>query len=61
MKKMILSLFVIFVALFTFTSNVYAEDLTGEINNEANIEERSINNFISYALKNYIENKNVKK
>lgn len=42
MKKMILSLFVIFVALFTFTSNVHAEDLIGDINKEANLEEELI-------------------
>ena len=34
-----------------------SKDLYEIILNEANIEERSVNNFISYAVKTYIENK----
>ena len=40
-----------------------SKELYDTVLNEANTEERSINNFISYAVKSYIENKkeNVKK
>lgn len=38
-----------------------SKELYEAILNEANVEERSVNNFISYAVKTYIENKNVKK
>ena len=34
-----------------------SKELYEDILNEANIEERSVNNFISYAVKTYIENK----
>ena len=34
-----------------------SKELYEAILNEANIEERSVNNFISYAVKTYIENK----
>ena len=40
-----------------------SKELYNDILNEANMEDRSVNNFISYAVKKYIENKkeNVKK
>ena len=34
-----------------------SQDLYDAIVNESNIEERSINNFITYAVKTYIETK----
>jgi hypothetical protein len=42
MKKMILSLFVVFIALFTFNIKVNAEDLSGENIEEVNLEEELI-------------------
>lgn len=36
-----------------------SKELYEAIVNESNIEERSINNFIAYAVKTYIENKHV--
>lgn len=35
-----------------------SKELYDAIFNEAGIEDRSVNNFISYAVKNYIERKN---
>lgn len=35
-----------------------SEELYSKISEEAEKEERSINNFVTYAVKEYIENKN---
>lgn len=37
-----------------------SKELYENIVNESDVEERSVNNFIAYAVKTYIENKNVK-
>ena len=56
MKKMILSLFVVFIALFTFNINVNAEDLSGENIEDINIEEELIGQQTNVVISKVDEN-----